>query len=234
MPLVSRSENTCTSVSSRLRPPKRSTPPEPPFHGVLWPYDALNNEQRPTPCLPRPGCAASSGFLNLLTLYSAQCPSSLVSCWWRPWAFTYRGLLLDGSEPHLPVTRYPSCRSSPRVRRPSPPRLQGFSASIESVALGAVLPTAPEPVPLLALSPPRYYPRRFSASRMTVKPPLLGFGRTPSRRNALSLYLLFKVSENRRGRAPLSRRPSLPGVFGPTRSLPEGRPRLGTPFSATP
>jgi hypothetical protein len=85
----------------------------------------------------------------------------------------------------------------------------------------------------MVLSPPRYYPRWFSTSRITARPPFMGFGRTPSRRNALSLYLLFKVSENCRGRSPLSRRLSLPGVFCPTHSPPESEPRLRTPFSAT-
>ena len=38
-----------------------------------------------------PDYAAPSGFLNLLTLYSALDPSGLVSCRWRPWASTFSG-----------------------------------------------------------------------------------------------------------------------------------------------
>jgi len=63
----------------------------PSFHGISLPYDASSLEQRPLPGIPCPGYATPSGFLNLLTLYSAPSPSSLVSCWWRPWASTFSG-----------------------------------------------------------------------------------------------------------------------------------------------
>jgi hypothetical protein len=140
VPFASRSENTCSTVPARRRLPKQSPSYGRPYHGVSRPFDALSIEQRPTPCLPRPGCAAPSGFLSLLTLYSAQCPSSLVSCRWRPWAFTYRGFLLDLSEHHLPMMHYPPCRFPTRVRGRSSPRLRGFGAVAESVALRQFYP----------------------------------------------------------------------------------------------
>jgi hypothetical protein len=166
--------------------------------GFYWPFNALNIKQRPTPSLPRLSCAASSGFLNLLTLCSARCPSSLVSCWWRPWAFTYRGLLLDSSDFHFPAVIVPRVVLRPtseefcrcdfedlrihRVRHSG----RGFTHDPRARASLGVVSFEVLPSSVLGLANHR-------------GPPFLGFGRTPSRRNALSLYLLFKVSENQRG-----------------------------------
>jgi len=147
MPFAPRSENTCSHVPVRRRLPKQSSPPGRPYHGVSRPFDALSNKQRPTPRLPRPGCAAPSGFLNLLALCSAHCPPSPISCRWRPWAFTYRGLLLDRSEHHLPMMRYPPCRIPIRVLELSSPRLRGFGATAESVALRRFYPRPQSPCP---------------------------------------------------------------------------------------
>jgi hypothetical protein len=41
------------------------------------------------PGLPPPDSATPPGFLNLLTSSSARDPSSLVSCWWRSWAWAF-------------------------------------------------------------------------------------------------------------------------------------------------
>jgi hypothetical protein len=57
-----------------------------------------------------PGYAASSGFLNLLTLSSARNLSSLVSCRLRPWAFAFRGFPSPVAGAPL-GTAFPSCRS---------------------------------------------------------------------------------------------------------------------------
>jgi len=73
-------------VSPALRRTSRPSSP-----GISVPYDASNEEQRLVPGLPTPGYATPSGFLNLLTLYSAPSLSSLVSCWWHPWASAFSG-----------------------------------------------------------------------------------------------------------------------------------------------
>jgi hypothetical protein len=55
--------------------------------------------------LTSPDSATSSGFLNLLTFYSARCPSSLVSCRWRSWVFTFEGFPLQVAVPLFSTQR---------------------------------------------------------------------------------------------------------------------------------
>jgi hypothetical protein len=71
---------------SRIRP---STAAEAlvPEHALPWGLGALRRLQERSSDLRQvstPDCAAPSGFLNLLTRYSASNPSSLISCRWRP------------------------------------------------------------------------------------------------------------------------------------------------------
>jgi hypothetical protein len=72
-----------------------------------------------------PGCAAPIGFLSLLAPCSSRGPSSLVSCWWRPWGSPFRGLFLLRSRHGLPTSHPLLALSSGRDRptdpvRPSP------------------------------------------------------------------------------------------------------------------
>lgn len=78
MPLVSRTEYESEPTCPFPTTPEDGKPKTDaefdgrPFHGVLVPYDAYRIEQRPTPGFPGPGCAAPTGFLNLLTPYSTR------------------------------------------------------------------------------------------------------------------------------------------------------------------
>jgi hypothetical protein len=81
-------------ANSRVRRPmavrRQSAKPGGPSVG----FGALRRSQkRAATCtgLTSPGCAAPSGFLNLLTRCSTRNPSGLVSCRSRPWASTFRG-----------------------------------------------------------------------------------------------------------------------------------------------
>jgi hypothetical protein len=81
-----------------------------------------------------PGCAASSGFLGLLTLCSACIRSRLVSCGWRPWASNLQRFSLPDSEERL-TTPYPFMLFPARIlgqrtiRLSMTPQLQGFAQS---------------------------------------------------------------------------------------------------------
>jgi hypothetical protein len=164
MHFASRSENTFTNVSDPSSPAEADVPVR---TTLPWGFLALRRFKRwAATCTvsSRPGCAASSGFLNLLTLHSAHRPSDLVSCRWRPWAFTYRGFLLDRSEHHLPVTRYPPCRFLTCVRERSSARLRGFGAAAESITLGRFYPRPQSPClswccPLRGITPVGSRPR---------------------------------------------------------------------------
>jgi hypothetical protein len=81
-------------ANSRVRRPmavrRQSADPGGPSVG----FGALRRSQkRAATCtgLASPGCAAPSGFFNLLTRCSTRNPSGLVSCRSRPWALTFRG-----------------------------------------------------------------------------------------------------------------------------------------------
>jgi hypothetical protein len=88
MPLASRSEfdvNGC----ARGHPSCDGSPDRPP--GDLAALRRMRTRTATYAGLCRPGYAAPSGFLNLLTRYSTLAPSGLVSCRWRPWASTFSG-----------------------------------------------------------------------------------------------------------------------------------------------
>lgn len=79
--------STCADVSGVAT--LRRSPDGPPV-GFGDP-STLQEESSDSRRASTPGYATPSGFLNLLTLYSALDPSGLVSCRWRPWVFTFSG-----------------------------------------------------------------------------------------------------------------------------------------------
>lgn len=69
--------------------------------GVLFPYDVSKTKAATYTEFSSLGCATPSGFLNLLTFYSVQIPSHLVSCGWRPWACDLQRFSLSKSQKRL-------------------------------------------------------------------------------------------------------------------------------------
>ena len=78
--------------------------------------------------LTSPDSATPAGFLNLLTSCSSRSPSSLISCWWRSWGFTFEGfpslVAVQMFWLALSTSAGPSAGSSLAVKPPTP--VQGF------------------------------------------------------------------------------------------------------------
>jgi hypothetical protein len=174
-----------------------------------------------------PGCAASPGFLGLLTRYSARNPSRLVSCGKRPWASAFRGFpfpvarcpLQDPMSfvpfavaPPVPASRFARyVAAAPRIYAPG-----------KSVSAGRCYPviadrSSPSVAPLRGFHPsglgpvlPRCLLSWASTSRWTAS--------RPSRRP------LCRVSKNRRFGWPLSRTADLPEVSVIRRRIRERNP----------
>ena len=95
----------------------------------LGPFGAFKTRTATCTGLASPGCAASSGFLNLLTPYSVLAPSGLVSCQWHPWALGLQSLSLavarSASRPLVPLMPL-AVRSRSSRFAPESTRLQGF------------------------------------------------------------------------------------------------------------
>jgi len=98
-----------------------------------------------------PSCATSSGFLNLLTFYSASSRPNLVSCWWHSWTLGFQRFSPVRSEQRLsaPLVLL-AVLPVPRRFRSAAPRI---CASTRSVRRSEVLPPTVNVDPLLASLP---------------------------------------------------------------------------------
>jgi hypothetical protein len=173
MPLASRSENTCTDVPGIAT--SRWFPDGPPV-GFGDP-STHQEESSDSHWDSNPSYATPSGFLNLLTLYSALDPSGLVSCRWRPWASTFSG--------------FPSAVASVASQRPlsllsfTPPTDVGLVATpricapAESVTLRRCYPVN-SARSALGFLPSEVFTSSVSAAGATPQPPLLGLARRPT------------------------------------------------------
>jgi hypothetical protein len=125
------------------------------------------------------GCATPSGFLNLLTLYSAYDPSRLVSCGWRPWASDLQRFSLSESgkrlATYLPFMLLLDAPPDPASRTAryaaAAPRVCAIG---ESVSTNTVLPDERRPILSWPCPSPRFSPLR-PRPRASTKSPLLGF-----------------------------------------------------------
>jgi hypothetical protein len=167
-----------------------------------------------------PGCATPSGFLNLLTCYSALNLSDLVSCQQRPWVSAFRGfpsrVVGTSLDVACPPCRFNDWKSSSARTYVLPARLRGFTHPGSPCKAGRSYPvTASRSSPnvrLSEVSPARPRPRA------STRPPLMGFHnerelsdsrtRTPNPNDRMIERLhgssvkfafgsLFRVSKNR-------------------------------------